>query len=80
ISVIDTRTNEVARTILVRPAEVRGLPGCTPLGLALSSDGKTLYAACADLNAVAVIDVDAGSVKGYLPTGWYPTSVQVTAD
>lgn len=80
ISVIDTAAQSVVRAILVRPAEVHGLPGCTPLGLALSPDGKTLFAACADLNAVAVIDLESGSVKGYLPTGWYPTAIQITPD
>ena len=80
ISVIDTATQRVVHTILVRPAEVHGLPGCTPIGLTLTPDGKTLLVACADLNSVAVIDVESGEVRGYLPTGWYPTSVQVTPD
>lgn len=80
VSVIDTAAMAITRTILVRPAEVHGLPGCTPIGLALSPDGKTLFAACADLNAVAVIDLGSATVQGYLPTGWYPTAVQVTPD
>ena len=47
---------------------------------ALSSDDKTLYIANADNNCVAVFDVsDPGHSrsKGFIPTGWYPTSVKV---
>ncbi len=53
-------------------------PGTTPNGLALSPDGKTLLVANADNNTVAVVDVssrDAGKVRGFIPTGWYPTTV-----
>ena len=57
--------------------------GATPNGLGLSPDGKTLLVANADNNAVAVVDVEhAGSsrVKGYIPSGWYPTAAQFTKD
>lgn len=80
ISEIDTATDKVVRTILVRPAEARGLPSATPLGLALSTDGKTLYAACGDLNAVAVVDRQRGRLSGFVPAGWYPTAVSVAGD
>ena len=55
VSVVDTRTDRVLRTILLRPAGQRGLPGATPTGLALSPDARTLYVTLADLNAVAVL-------------------------
>src|SRR5205085_11281272 len=45
--------------------------------------GKALYVANADNNCVAVVDIekkDASQVKGFIPTGWYPTSVAVTPD
>jgi len=80
VSIIDTKTDKVVKTILVRPAALRGLPGCTPLGLALSSDEKTLYVALGDMNAVAVIDPNKGSLEGYIGVGWYPTSVAVVGD
>src|SRR6266542_5961830 len=57
--------------------------GSTPNALALAPDGKTLYVATADNNAVAVIDVaERGKSKplGFLPTGWYPTFVTTSAD
>ncbi|WP_395094716.1 alkaline phosphatase family protein [Armatimonas sp.] len=76
VSVIDTATDKVTRTILLRPAETRGIPGVTPMGMAVK--GNLLYVACADLNAVAVADLTTGSLRGYLPTGWYPTAVAMT--
>ncbi len=78
LSVIDTSTGKVFKTVLLRPAEFPGIPGSTPLGLALSSDEKTAYIAMADLNAVAVVDLEESSVKGYIPAGWYPTSVALS--
>jgi DNA-binding beta-propeller fold protein YncE len=53
--------------------------GSTPNGVALSSDENTLYVANADNNCLAVFDVtDKGSSHslGFIPTGWYPTSVK----
>ncbi|MFM7539868.1 MAG: hypothetical protein ACKO9Z_09430 [Planctomycetota bacterium] len=61
--------------------------GSTPCALALDPAGKTLFVACADNNAVAVIDIEpredgkpASAVKGFIPTGWYPTALAVTPD
>ena len=53
-------------------------PGTTPNALSLSPDGRTLLVANADNNTVAVVDIStAGSsrVRGFIPTGWYPTGV-----
>ena len=58
-------------------------PGTTPNALALSPDGTTLLVANADNNTVAVIDVTkpgAGRVRGFIPTGWYPTGVTFDRD
>jgi YVTN family beta-propeller protein len=77
VSIIDTATDQVIKTILTRPAALRGLPGCTPEGLALSPDERTLFVALADLNAVGVIDLDRQELAGYIPAGWYPTAVAV---
>jgi YVTN family beta-propeller protein len=57
--------------------------GTTPNGLALSPDGKTMLVANADNNTVAVVDVQtpgASAVRGWVPAGWYPTSVLFDAD
>src|SRR5688500_2223577 len=68
-----------------RPTEQSGValfpkapPGTTPNALALSPDGRTLLVANADNNTVAVVDVStagASKVRGFIPTGWYPTGV-----
>jgi len=56
--------------------------GPTPLALSFSPDGRTLYAALAGDNAVAVVDVTRPSlrVKGYIPTERYPSAVSVSPD
>jgi YVTN family beta-propeller protein len=51
--------------------------GSTPNSLALSDDQKTLFVANADNNTLAVLDADSGMVRGFIPTGWYPTAVRV---
>jgi YVTN family beta-propeller protein len=80
ISVIDTGTDHVDATILLRPPMASDLPGVTPTSLALSPDQNTLYAALGDMNAVAVIDLGSMSLSGYIPSGWYPSAVAVTPD
>ena len=50
-----------------------------PNSLSLSPDGKVLLIANADNNNVAVVDVsDKGRSRslGFIPVGWYPTSVR----
>jgi len=80
VSVIDTASDRVIRTILLRPDDARGLPGATPTGMALSPDERTLYVTLADMNAVAVVNLPDGRLKGYIAAGWYPTSCVVSAD
>ncbi|MDX1933527.1 MAG: alkaline phosphatase family protein [Capsulimonadales bacterium] len=82
VTVHDLKTGkrmETVRTTLSPKAPY----GSTPNALALSPDGKTLYAANADNNSVCVIDTakrGQSRVRGFLPTGWYPTAVCVTPD
>lgn len=83
ISVIDMTKNTVTNTISVQP--FRGAhAGTQPNNLALSSNGNTLYVTNGGNNDVAVINVSDkekfGRIKGLIPTGWYPTGVQVTPD
>ena len=56
--------------------------GMTPSSLSLSPDKRRLFVACSDANAVAVIDITGSSSKvlGFVPTGWYPTSVRSLPD
>ena len=80
--VIDTRagkTIEVIGSALYPQAPA----GSTPNSLALSADEKVLLIANADNNNVAVIDVGQRSRSrslGFIPVGWYPTSVRFGAD
>ncbi len=52
--------------------------GMTPSALGISADGKMLYVACSDANAIAVVDIsqERSDVTGFIPTGWYPTAVR----
>jgi DNA-binding beta-propeller fold protein YncE len=49
--------------------------GSTPNALAVSGDGKRLWIAEGDNNAVAVFDLTKGNLRGRIPTDWYPTGV-----
>ena len=80
ISIVDTQSDTVVDTLILRPEDARGLPGATPLGMALSIDEKRLYVVLADMNAVAVTDLVRRQVIGYIPVGWYPTAVQISPD
>nr|WP_186735710.1 beta-propeller fold lactonase family protein [Spirosoma utsteinense] len=79
VSVIDVKTRRVVET-LNTALFPDALAGSTPNGLALTPDGKTLLVANADNNCLAVFDVEkTGKSRslGFIPTGWYPTSVKV---
>jgi hypothetical protein len=77
ISVIDTATDKVIQTRALSGQDTRGF---APTALALTADGKTLFAACGGLNAVAVIQTRDMAVAGYIPTGWYPNALSLSPD
>lgn len=82
VSVIDIKSGIVHETIFTALFPLAP-EGSTPDALCVSPNGETLYVANADNNCVAVIDIEAprrSQVKGYVPTGWYPTSVGVSPD
>jgi YVTN family beta-propeller protein len=58
--------------------------GSTPNALALTPDGRTLFVANADDDAVAVVDLQAGPngarVTGFIPVGWYPAALALSPD
>ncbi len=80
ISVVNTATNAVTATIDLRPAGAKSVSGVTPNQMTVSPDGKTLYAALSDMNAVALIDTTTLKIKGEIPVGWYPTAVVASTD
>jgi DNA-binding beta-propeller fold protein YncE len=84
ISVLDRRTYQEDFRIglsLLRGQD-RALKGVQPVGLALSPDGDYLYVAEAGINAIGVIKLNGkhGHLIGHIPTGWWPSSVRVSAD
>ncbi|MGO9012887.1 MAG: alkaline phosphatase family protein [Bryobacteraceae bacterium] len=82
ISVINTKTNSLLENIPIQPFE-RKVAGVAPEALAVSKDGQHLYAACAGLNAVAVVALRSGSsdrVEGLIPTAWYPDHIALSPD
>ena len=80
VSIVDTRSDKIVGTVLLRPEVAKNVTGATPTGLAMSPDEKRLYVTLGDMNAVAVVDIADHEVDGYLPTSWYPTSVVVSSD
>ncbi len=79
VSVIDTDQSLAVATFDLQPFSQK-VSGIAPSALALSPDGKTLYAAAAGINAVLVIRTDNGRIRGTIPTGWVPTSLAVSGD
>ena len=79
IEVIDTTRDVVRSRISVARPGYR-YKGSSPNSLALSPDGTRLYATLGGENAVAVIDVASQQLLGRIPTGWYPSSVTVSAN
>jgi YVTN family beta-propeller protein len=81
ISVISIERDTVISTIYLKPENrIRQFRGVIPFGLALSPDNTRLYVATSGINAVAVIDTKTLEVMGYIPTGWFPSKVQVSPD
>jgi len=82
VTVLDADSGQATET-LSSSFSPEDLPGSTPDSLALSRDGTCLFVANADNNNVAVFDVSArgqGRALGFIPTGWFPTSVRLSRD
>lgn len=82
ISILDAESGRLVETLLAE-LKPNSPPGSTPNSLAFSPDEKVLFVANANINAVAVFDVsEIGKSRslGFIPVGWYPTSVRVTPD
>lgn len=78
VAVIDLATNKPLETI-TSSLYPKSPVGSTPNSISLTSDGKALVVANADNNNLALFDVSTpGHAKslGFIPVGWYPTSVR----
>lgn len=78
VSVVDLQKKQVVENIVA--ALYPDAPiGSTSNSIALADDGKTLAVANADNNCLAIFDVSVprqSKSLGFVPTGWYPTSVR----
>jgi YVTN family beta-propeller protein len=82
VHVIDTKTRrklEVISTTITPQAP----EGSTPDSLAIDQTRHLLFVANADNNDVAVVNIadpKHSEVVGFIPTGWYPSSLAVSRD
>jgi len=82
VSVIDLDQGGVTET-LVATITPDAPPGNTPNSLAISADGDLLFVSNANINALSVWEIEepgAARSLGFIPVGWYPTCVRLTAD
>lgn len=82
VTVIETERGRTKETIWAA-LYPQSPPGSTPNSLALSPDERLLFVANACNNVVAVFDVSRPGRSrslGFIPAGWYPTSVRVSRD
>ncbi len=77
LSVIDLNSDRVVRTIDLSVPIAGGVFGSGPNSVAVTDDGRA-YVTLGQANAVATINLqgrDAHPVIGYIPTGYFPTSI-----
>jgi DNA-binding beta-propeller fold protein YncE len=82
VSVLDPRSGKSLQTISCA-LYPEAPSGNTPNSLDLSADGSMLFVANADANNIAafnVADRDDAKPLGFIPVGWYPTSVRFNAN
>ncbi|MGC2257802.1 MAG: bifunctional YncE family protein/alkaline phosphatase family protein [Candidatus Sulfotelmatobacter sp.] len=81
ISMIDTSTNKVTKTIeLGLPIKVPGsLVGAGPNSIAVDAVNGIAYVALYNANAIAVINLSSFSLSGLIPVGYAPSSVVLNA-
>ncbi len=84
LSVLHPATYEEISRIKLSPLKGRDrkLKGVQPVALAMSPDTNYLYVAEAGVNAIGVVKLGnkSGRLIGHIPVGWWPSSVQVSAD
>ena len=68
VSIVRTSDHTVQGSIAFKPQGMR-TEDVTPVGMALSPDGKTAYVGLGRANHVAVVDVASRQVKGYVLVG-----------
>jgi YVTN family beta-propeller protein len=84
VSVVNLASRSLSRSIDLAPYKNAPV-GSNPNALALSPEGDTLYVANAGASAVDVIQLGGRNgttdkIAGRIPTGWYPTGLEVAHD
>ena len=82
VTVIDLEAGKPIETIGTA-IDPKAPAGSMPSSLALTEDESVLFVANAATNDLAVVNVkEAGASKplGFIPTGWFPTSVRLAKD
>lgn len=80
VSIIETRS--LAKTDVRIPTWPEAAIGSQPIGVRFTPDGKSIYVACGGNNSIAVLS-RAGrdwTVAGAIPTGWFPSAIEVDKD
>lgn len=79
VSIIDLATNQVAQKIKFEPKGFR-MEDVTPVGIAMTKDGKTAYIGMGRANRVAKVDVESREVQDYILVGERAWNVSFNAD
>jgi DNA-binding beta-propeller fold protein YncE len=83
IAVLDTDGDSLLGTVSIAPFGTHAI-GLAPTAVALSPDAATLYVALGGVNAVAVFQLASTprgmTLRGMIPTAWYPTTLDVSPD
>jgi len=74
VSVIDVGRHAVTATLKIDRTAPK------PKGVIVHPNGKIAYVSNGGSNDVAVIDVEAGQISGYIPVGRRPWGLGLTAD
>jgi YVTN family beta-propeller protein len=76
VSIIDTRSDHVVETIVLR-WQPEGYFGASPNALVFDPEGQRLYVCNGTQNAVAVVSFQPGhsTLKGLIPVGWFPGAI-----
>jgi YVTN family beta-propeller protein len=77
VSVIDTATNTLKRTIDLGLPIAGGAFGAGPNDIAVQ--GNVAYVTLGQANAVAVVDLRGDAVAGYIPTAYFPAAIRIDA-
>ncbi|UJS25480.1 beta-propeller fold lactonase family protein [Thiothrix winogradskyi] len=79
VTIIDPATNKVTKTIKFQPKGFRE-EDVTPVGIAMSSDGKTVIVGLGGANHIAFVDVASQAIQDYVLVGKRAWNVTLNRD